>query len=507
MPQIKPSSEQSRYHIFGAGLFIALLSFFTYFYNFSYPNASFWDEPYHIASAQKYLHGVFFMEQHPPLGKLLIALGETLMNDNVKTDQFLDTDYARDFSTDFSFAGYRLFPTLFGWLTAVVLYAIFFLLTRNYKISTLLSFLYVFDNAQIVHSRGAMVDSTLIFFALVSIFAFLVLIKQKSKPKILGLILFSSILGASFAAALTTKVVALVLILLYGALIIAFAKERRKLVFCLGFSFLSFILVYVGVWMAHFSLEKSVNFSLENNGYYQASEPYKELIRSGKTNQLRHFPLMLAESLAFVAHYNNGVPRLNLCKADENGSPFYLWPFGGRTINYRWNKPGDGTTQYLYLQSNPVTWGVGLVGVLLAFALIASSVLTEQKRPTKHLFFLCVFFILYAGYMGAISQLDRVMYLYHYFLPLNLSYILFALGFDSLRVIGSYKLTEERKIFILTILGICTFISFQFFRPLSYYQPLTDKSFMRRSLLKVWELSCVNCTKESSIVVPVSTEK
>ena len=54
---------------------ITALSFFTYFHNYSTPQAFFWDENYHVASAQKYLNGVFFMEQHPPLGKLLIAAG------------------------------------------------------------------------------------------------------------------------------------------------------------------------------------------------------------------------------------------------------------------------------------------------------------------------------------------------------------------------------------------------------------------------------------------------
>jgi dolichyl-phosphate-mannose--protein O-mannosyl transferase len=38
------------------------------------PAALFWDENYHIPSAQKYLDGVMYMEPHPPLGKLLIAL-------------------------------------------------------------------------------------------------------------------------------------------------------------------------------------------------------------------------------------------------------------------------------------------------------------------------------------------------------------------------------------------------------------------------------------------------
>ncbi|MEK7218454.1 MAG: phospholipid carrier-dependent glycosyltransferase, partial [Patescibacteria group bacterium] len=92
--------------------FVTLLSFLTYFYRYGEPQRVFWDENYHIASAQKYLHGVFFMEQHPPLGKLLIAAGEKLFHPNARTDQFLATDYGRDFGDDFSFTGYRFFSAL-----------------------------------------------------------------------------------------------------------------------------------------------------------------------------------------------------------------------------------------------------------------------------------------------------------------------------------------------------------------------------------------------------------
>src|SRR5574341_341930 len=53
-----------------------LVSFLTYFWNYGYPEAVFWDENYHIASAEKYIQGVFFQEYHPLLGKMLIAAGE-----------------------------------------------------------------------------------------------------------------------------------------------------------------------------------------------------------------------------------------------------------------------------------------------------------------------------------------------------------------------------------------------------------------------------------------------
>ena len=98
---------------------LLLISYFTYVHGYHKPAAFFWDENYHIASAQKYLNGVFFMEPHPPLGKLLIAAGEALVQpeENGAADQFIGTDYAKDPPPHFSFAGYRLVPVLLAWRT------------------------------------------------------------------------------------------------------------------------------------------------------------------------------------------------------------------------------------------------------------------------------------------------------------------------------------------------------------------------------------------------------
>src|SRR3990167_10297179 len=95
-------------------IIVLLISYFTYFRNYQYPSNLFWDENYHIASAQKYLNGVFFMEPHPPLGKLFIALGEKILNRNELDNQFITTDYAQNPPAGFSFTSYRLLPVLFA---------------------------------------------------------------------------------------------------------------------------------------------------------------------------------------------------------------------------------------------------------------------------------------------------------------------------------------------------------------------------------------------------------
>lgn len=485
--------------------FVLLTSFFTYFYRYNFPQAVFWDEPYHIASAQKYLSGVYFMEQHPPLGKLLLAAGEKLVDANEKDDLFIGTDYGNAFDEKFSFTGYRLFPSLLAWLTAPILFLIFLSFTNNPALSALLSFVYIFDNAEIMHNRGAMVDSPLTFFGMLQILFFLYVQNPQQKKTNLH-ILYSFFFGLAFGLAVCTKVVGLIFILLIPAALLRMYPDWRKIVLFCAVSFIGFAVAWVAVWQTHFALGSRIVPELANEGYYQASDQYKQILADGKNGSILSFPVMMRDSLKYITFYNKGVPRLDLCKPDENGSPAYFWPFGARSINYRWEKTADGAFRYMYLQSNPVAWLCGLLGVILTAFFLLSRVLLPTEKPLKHGYLLLVFFGMYTSYMLAISQLDRVMYLYHYFVPLLFSFILFGLVFDSMETLGRWKLFENRKIILATGIGLLIFASFQFYRPFSYYEPIRDSGFRLRAIFPLWELTCVNCPKKSGLVVPVQKQ-
>ncbi len=547
------------WHTWAFLAFTVLLSFFTYFYRYTYPPYVYWDENYHIASAQKYLHGVYFMEQHPPLGKLLIAAGEKILHPNARNDQFLGTDYATDFGDSFSFAGYRLFPALLAWLTAPVLFATFYLLSRRNPLhATLLSFLYVFDNALIVHLRGAMLEGPFLFFSSLTLLAFLLLWNEESKKKFIW---WSVLFGTMLGAVLTTKVLGLVLILLVPALAWGLLKSWRDTwkfagmgagclvilallqwipspglmmilsvlaitAFIIGFwyavphsravtvflavMFPCFLLVYGGVWYTHFALGKTINDSLPDAGYYQASDEYKGYLTAGTTAHLASFPLMLRENLKFVTHYNNGAPRLDLCKMDENGSPWFLWPVGARSINYRWATPGlqagktaaDQTYSYLYLQVNPMVWWIALAGLVMGAGMVLGSAFFPLRRPVGNLPLLCMLLGIYVCFFIAVSQIGRVLYLYHYFLPLILSFLILAIVIDNIQGFWKWTMNEQGRTLTLMILAMLMFAGFQFYRPLTYYEPMTDVQVERRAILKLWELHCVNCDKSSVLVVP-----
>lgn len=475
--------------------FVTTLSLYTYFYNFSNPQAFFWDENYHVASAQKYLNGVYFMEQHPPLGKLLIALGEKIVHGNEKNDQFIGTDYAQNPPRGFVLTGYRLFPALLAWLGAPLLYLIFLLLTNKPIQSTIYSFPYIFDNALIVHMRGAMLEGPLLFFSLLVLVSFLLVLRWRHDPrKLIGL---SVMFGASFGLVLTTKVVGLVFILLLPIALGYMIPDWRKALRVTGLFIVGFLVSYIAVWHTHFSLGSRIVSSNNDNGYYQASEAYKNILSDGSNGSLMNFPVMINDSWAYVSHYNNGVPKLDLAKPDENGSPFFFWPFGARSINYRWETAEGKIYRYLYLQSNPLVWSIGLIGVFLSVVLILGTLIFNLQQRLANRRMLLVFLLLYMGYMGAVSQIDRVMYLYHYFLPLLFSFILFALSYEEIGRLGLLKCTEFGKTVVLILLGASMVLTYQFYRPLSYYEPLSDDAFKRRDIFPLWDLRCVNCERHN----------
>lgn len=465
-------------------------------HNYTNPPALFWDENYHVTSAQKYLNGVYFMEPHPPLAKLMIAAGEWLLHPNEETDQFINTDYGKTLPEGFSFAGYRLFPSLFAWLTAPLFFGVFFLLTRKSLFALFFSFLYIFDNTMIVHSRSAMLDSTLHFFVIAFVLLFLLLLQSKEKTKAFRT--YALLFGLVFGAIVTTKANGLVMILLIPVLLWRLWPSMHKISELLTLMLIGFIVMYAGIWYTHFAIGSTVITSLPDGGYYQASDEYKEILDSGKNRSIGNFSLMLKEHLAFLPHYEKGVPDLDLCKTGENGSPWFLWPIGARTINFRWWTPGSPPVySYLYLVINPVGWFFGLAGIIMSVSLLLASVFLPLQEKLKYRFEMTTFLMIYLSYMAAVSRIERVMYLYHYFIPLMMSFILFALCVMEIRRFLGVRINGQRKMAIVTICGLLIFGGYQFMRPLSYYEPISDEAFQRRDLLKIWDMKCVRCDKES----------
>lgn len=466
-------------------LFLVLaISYFTYFHNYENPPAAFWDENYHIASAEKYIQQVMFMENHPPLGKLFIALGEYLIQPNQRIDKadFIKTDFIKDFPQDYSFRGVRFFPALFGWLGAGLFFLILYLLSKNAHLAFAFSSLYVFENSFIVHFRGAMLESAQLFFILLAILYFVYLFEKEKGVKNYQYLILGLLIGLSVAVKINGAIIVALYPFLFFGKDCQMTVEGQK-IFSILWQFIKkglvvlagIVLVWISIWQIHFVLGKNT----ADGNYYRATEEYKKIMENCTIWNPKNIFVIIRDNMEYSANYNNGVPIW-----DENGSRPLTWPLGGKPIVYRWEKVGD-FIRYLLLEGNFASWLGGFLAVIFSvFLLVAFFTNRIKIKNQKKLLYLFYFLLLYLAYMAAMARIDRVMYLYHYFIPLLFSFfllfILVNMGLAGLQ-------GKARRIFQIAITAFIIFIlvSYWFIAPVTYYQFLTKSGFDLRNWQRI----------------------
>ncbi|MCB0311264.1 MAG: phospholipid carrier-dependent glycosyltransferase, partial [Bdellovibrionales bacterium] len=368
--------------------------------------------------------------------------------------------------------GYRFFPVLFAILIPPLIYLIAHKLTNSLLISMLIALAPAMDNAYLVHNRGAMLEAPQLFFILLSIIFFLHSFYGATANRWL------IALGASSACALAIKLNSAAILLLPLVLIFTGRISIWKLVVAL----ISFLTTTVFVWQIHFYLGKQINPTLDSEGTYGISKGFKQIVEQKQAWLPQNLPSSIKEAAAFSARYQGGVPQLDYCKEEENGSSPWLWPFGARTINYRWQRSSQGTS-YLYLVANPAAWALGLLGAIGSVILVVRDLI--HGRRNAQLILVIVFLLLYLTTWLAPLLLKRVFYLYHYFVPLLFSWILAAI------VLGRFKRVPQALFCV--IWGPLMLFFFWRLYPLTYYLPVSDGYIQNIAWFDIWDLRCAEC--------------
>lgn len=480
-------------------LLILIAAACTYGPRYWTPESLFWDENYHVASAHKQLAGVMYMEPHPPLGKMLIAAGEWVTGANSGRDmtRVLQRDHVSNalLPPGYSFVGVRLASVLSMVLAAGLLYGSIARITGSVVSALVFASLLVFDNALLVHSRAAMLEGPQILLALLALYAFARMV-QSREIRLWHYLLLGALIGLVVSIKLNGAVLLLLLPALYA--VDQWRKVRTwqwrptllRLVQSAPLAVVGFALVFFGVFYLHIA----ANTELLSGRYYKASPEYRAHIQAGTTWTPSGYAVGLADHLRYMREYADGVPRLDVCKPGENGSHALGWPLGGKTINYRWNKrvvDGRVEVSYSYLVGNPLVWLPVLIGVLLSSSLLLARGIYGHAIADRPLFLWQLLLTgLYLAYMVAILQIERVMYLYHYLLPLvfgivNLAAVHAYLLRDGLAS-GSWHTRINLALFWLLVVAV-----YAFYAPLTYNMPLTTEAFELRQWLAFWRLEPV----------------
>jgi dolichyl-phosphate-mannose--protein O-mannosyl transferase len=102
----------------------------------------------------------------------------------------------------------------------------------------------------------------------------------------------------------------------------------------------------------------------------------------------------------------------------------------------------------------------------------------------------CGFTALYVCYMVAILQIERVMYIYHYLVPLTFGALNLAMVFTYIfrdEVLENNRHTMiNLGVFVLLVIGV-----FAFFSPFTYGFQMTEDEFALRNWFSFWQLNVV----------------
>lgn len=455
------------------------------FFKLGYPQALIFDETYFIPSAQKYLNGVFFQENHPPLGKLLIAAGEAIYSRGQIRPDFITVEKIKQsWPSNFDITGFRVAPAFFGTFIPLFLFLILDKLVGDRWLSFGFAVLLALDTAFLMQARIAMLDVFLLFFIFSSILLFVHLF-QKDRVDGKYFILLC-ILGLTSACSANIKDTGLIVLILPVILALKFLilKKPKTILLAGGIFAGIFMLVYLSLWDIHFTVADTI---VENRDY-GISEIHREILSGEQQNipWFKKFVIQLSDAIHFSVNYNKGVPSLKLGSPNEIGSPWYYWPLGGDAINYRWETPDGKSYRISYLVGNLATWLISLLGVILGTSTVISNLIFRFLPKTGFRTSLYIFVALYWCYIIPFWFIKRVMYLYHYLPALIFGLIIMALLINVF-VQNRFKL----KMGIVLAMIVAVVIFFLLLNPFVYYQPLTHAAFNIRNFWPLWQLKWV----------------
>jgi len=440
------------------------------------------------------------MEPHPPLGKMLMAAAEVVIapNKNIDKHRFVETDHIEGADTPpgTQFTGYRWPSVILMAVSVLFFFGILNRITRQPLLAFLFSSFIIFDNALVIQARAAMLEGIQLFFILAELYCFTRIITSQRAITLKDYALLGVLIGLAMSVKVTSAIELLLFVVLFGVdqwkniRAFNYGALIKRLLVAVPSGVLPVILVFLSVFYIHVGMGTKVI----PGHTYKASPEYLHAIQSGNTWSPSTFAVGMRDNWKYMSEYADGVPRLDECKPDENGSYPMNWLLGKKTISYRWDKDtidGKVEVRYMTIIANPIIWFSVVAGIVLSIGLIMSKFIYGQKEKDTPLFnWICVFTGLYLSYMIAILQIERVMYLYHYLIPLVFGSINLSLVFNYIYreeiLANSKHLWVNLSLYIALVIAI-----FAFFAPFTYGIGMTADQFELRNWFSFWKLQAV----------------
>lgn len=329
-------------------------------YVHSYLTGTYFDEIYHARTAYEHLHRLEPYEwTHPPLGKIIIALGIALFGMNP--------------------FGFRIMGVVFGTLLIPLFYLLARRLLGKEKYALFVTFLFTFEFMRFVQARIATIDTYVVFFILGAYYFLLRYLQRRDRVDYRALLLSGIFFGCGAATKWTVIYAGLGMMVLFLLDLTkrfreeAWFKEvvwRKLLPFCV----LSFILIPVSIYaLSYIPYILVPGHDVSDIWRYQG--------------QMYHYHKDLKATHPFA-------------------SPWWQWPAIIRPI---WLYQGEGLPKgmisSIVSMGNPAIWWLG------ALLLLALLFFAELRQGSALPFILLGFFSQYVPWV----LVPRITFIYHYY--------------------------------------------------------------------------------------------
>lgn len=369
----------------------------------TYLNSSYFDEIYHPRTALEHLNNIYPYEvSHPPLGKLIIAVGISLFG-----------------MTPF---GWRFMGTLFGVLMLPILYVFLKNLFGRTPVAVCGTCLFAFDFMHLVQTRIATIDTYGVFFILVSYYFMYrwltVPAGARLRRSVPSLFLCGLFWGIGCASKWTVVYAGAGLALLWLLGLIFKGREWRRLAAAQDGSPADTPLPRFGAHVAGTIVLSVVFFiAIPLCIYVAAYIPYvtAAAARDGTQATFQSLLDIVWDNQVFMLTYHQGVHTPHPYE-----SYWYQWIFDGRPILYYRDldySASLGIKSLFASFNNPlVSWG----GLLSFFAVLIQTI---RRKSGKGLFILIAILSQFLPWL----PIGRILFAYHYF-PTTL-FLVFAITY------------------------------------------------------------------------------
>ncbi|KKU43689.1 MAG: Glycosyl transferase family 39 [Parcubacteria group bacterium GW2011_GWA2_46_7] len=428
----------------------------------SYPNETVFDEVHFGKFASAYFTGAYYFDIHPPLGKLLIALGAWLGGYGGYVREygaFLFTNIGDPYGS-VPYGWFRLLPAIAGSFIPLAVYGFMRSLKLGHRASLFAMFCLVFENALLAHTRLMLLDSFLLLFGFLGLAAFF----TSRNRGYSWLMLMTA--GALFSLSFSTKWTGISFLGLAGLVmiydLIRCNRERLgsrvsiilKGIGCMGL--ISF-LIYGGIFYVHFMLLPHTG---PGDAYMSQDFRNHKLSLTGKLFELN-------QKMAF---YN-----ATLKATHSYGSPAWSWPILSRPIFYWHQQISSGIAGRIYLMGNPVLWWMSCIGIIAFIVFIRQLGYIDGIAKA-------VLLVGYGANFFPFFSVSRVLFLYHYFAAFIISVVMLGVVMEH----GFSRFSPKRTWIAWFLCAMLIVVLFCFFAPLTFGIPMSDAWYRVHTWMPSW---------------------